>query len=947
MNEDMFKQTLLEIIKEANNLDNSELEVIPKTRIFVKKGRVDEFKANARFYYQAKYNVIVNNEDYLKDVYYELSDEIAHELGEHTLSLAYEIYEANKGELARLDALNKSIYINHQDREKYNKALSELNSKNISPSSWEEITSLQNSIKTLSDNEIIIRNAIAEIKTKVNDKVKESLLDEMEFLRQSYLNTRFGTKTEFGLDGSSILAKDKETYDNLYILLRIIENVNEKDNIVSVDNTLCVNPHQVDAVKELLPKLPFLHLVKEPEKKEESPLKKQNDELIKQISASLSTTQKSNGEEYENLIKILRYLNKANNSKYDLVPVWDIAYVLGEDRNAVQDLFKKTSFFQKYNPDLEKIAENEKLIVKLQNYLTELENKFKNYQGLTNIPVAKVGDAIILSEDKLEYENVLAIIDILKNSKDNLIHISESGNVSYADMPKYKELLSKTKYFTPNLLSAQIEEKNKPILREIEDELTDLIKRAKNSPNEALAEGKEILISDLPIYDALSKKYEILKEAEKTPDVIEVNGALVPSSRAKEYQALTVAPSKKQENLDEVEVLDNSQEPTDKPIDKPVSEQTAFETKEDTPPVLMESEEPSKPEEKPKEPLKRRIVKSIRKAKNKEWWKKNWKKVAVIGLASIVLLYALSTLAPAIVYANSCLAMSSPALSGVLGTINSTIIEFFGLSLGELNLNVAASHAFSSLAMAAANLGLVGVSAAAIVKTIKKDKPNRLKDPNRITASKSILNLKDRILEKSKDLARTFTNKATEFTSNLAQAVDSNAIRNQELTSLQIEAEPLMQSEDDLEKEQVIEQNVEKQIEEEKKKIIEDRINERFSRIKHAEDAEYIRPTTLSDEPIIKGPASEVIPVTVTIPTDDEILSTISDKSLQIARTDNYIDAIKDGDTKKAHEYQKLVFDETGIDLSKYDMNNDEEIVQARSDVANFMNQIDISKRSR
>ena len=113
------------------------------------------------------------------------------------------------------------------------------------------------------------------------------------------------------------------------------------------------------------------------------------------------------------------------------------------------------------------------------------------------------------------------------------------------------------------------------------------------------------------------------------------------------------------------------------------------------------------------------------------------------------------------------------------------------------------------------------------------------------------------------------------------------------------------------------------------------------------DNVEYIRPTTLSDEPIIKGPASEPTPVTITIPTDDEILNTISDKSLQIARVDNYIDAMKAGDMTKASEYQKLVFDETGIDLSKYNMNNYEELVQARSDVANFMNQIDFTKRSR
>ena len=50
MNEESFKSSLLEMIKEAENLPESSLENIPGTRIRVKKGRTDEFKANARFY---------------------------------------------------------------------------------------------------------------------------------------------------------------------------------------------------------------------------------------------------------------------------------------------------------------------------------------------------------------------------------------------------------------------------------------------------------------------------------------------------------------------------------------------------------------------------------------------------------------------------------------------------------------------------------------------------------------------------------------------------------------------------------------------------------------------------------------------------------------------------------------------------------------------------------
>ena len=50
MNEEALKETLLDIIEEARNLDENELEIIPGTDIKVKIGRVDEFKAYARFY---------------------------------------------------------------------------------------------------------------------------------------------------------------------------------------------------------------------------------------------------------------------------------------------------------------------------------------------------------------------------------------------------------------------------------------------------------------------------------------------------------------------------------------------------------------------------------------------------------------------------------------------------------------------------------------------------------------------------------------------------------------------------------------------------------------------------------------------------------------------------------------------------------------------------------
>ena len=1129
MNEEMLKTTLLEIIKEAENLPESELEVIPGTRIPVKKGRVDEFKANARFYYGLKNNVIVNNDDYIKEVYYELSDELARDEGEHVLSKAYELYSMNKDELERFNALNKSLAINGEDKEKYRKMLEDLNRRNVAdPKTWEEITNLQNSLKTLAENEIIIKNAIAEIKDKVNNEIKKAVEEEMNFLRESYLNMKSGTSIGFGLDGASILAKDKENYDNLYILLKIIENVNEKDPIIFVDNTLCVNPHQIDAVKELLPKINFLSLVKKEEKKEAPKKEKPNDKIIASISKELERLREkikrenlpSDQIEYDNLIKILQILNRANNTEFALTQVWNTFYVNGIDREPLINILRNTEYFKGYNPDIEKVKENEILIDKLKGYLTSLEDKVRNYQGEMNIPLVQVANAVVLPEDKQEYENVLAIINILQNTKENLMSISEGGNISSNDYAKYKELLSNTRYFTPNIMAQKIEEQNGPLIKEVEQELTDLIKKAKATPNAILAPGKEILASDLEEYNLLSRKYAILKNVNPNGALIEVNGALINTDQKEEYQEvmdnLAKLHQKDEEKLDPavietvrkeierasqrlthlqvkagqalnaplidvkgekilaedleeyeaittqlnilaevantkakdlVEVngtfvpvaraqeyqdainklafIDQKKEkpsgPKANPLDsshvKEVNDilinkandkindllEVAKKAKEkklaENVPVLVKDLEEyealnkqidilkeaetldvkdvvevngayvpakrvqeyqeiinqlQKKEATPKNKI-RKAVKNIRKCKSeaKTWWKKNWKKVALVGLSAVAIVATLSTLAPTIIYANSCLAMANPALSGVLGGINSTIINTLGLTLGELNLNVAASQAFTALITALGKIGIVGLGTVGVVKGLKgivREDENRLPDPNRKTVAKRILDLGEQLIDKSKELSKTLATKASEFTENLAYATNANNMKlESEVLNAKMGFDPDIKNAEPLDDNfDEIEDNVQNQIEEEKRKVIEDRINERFNRIKHAEDAEYIRPTTLSDEPVIKGPASEPsAPVTVTIPTDDEILSTISDKSLQIARVDNYIDALKAGDTMKASEYQKLVFDETGIDLSKYNMDNYEELVEARSDVANFMNQIHTTKRSR
>ena len=781
MNEEALKETLLDIMDEARNLDASELEVIPGTNILVKKGRVDEFKAYARFYFQLANHVpTVGNEDYLNIVFDSLKEEMvdAKKMAQEEKQEA--LYTVNKSEIERFNKLQNSLNTNRSDQDRYRKLLEELSKKDITDTRvWQEITNLQNTLATLKENEIILKNAMIDVKNKVNGEIKKVIEAEMATIRNAYLNAKRGTNTSFGLDNASILANDKETYDNLYILLKIIENVNEKDPIICINNTLCVNPHQEDAVKELLPKIDLLHIEMKNQKEEK--IEKPNDKLIKDISKELERLKeliakaKANKKgkatlekEQEKLIRVLNYLNKANEQEFALTPIWDIAYVNGPDREAFINLIKTTSYFHGYDPDVKLMEENEKLIKDLKDYLTSLEDKVRNYQGINNIPLTKVNDAIIMPEDKEEYENILAIINILTSSKDNLYKVSEGGNVSYQDLAKYKELISKTKYFAPKVSEEEkIANQNKEVEKKIEAELTELIKRAKNTPNALLAEGKEILASDLEEYNLLSEQYKMLKSVDANEALVEVNGALINAGKELEYRNLldnlnvlqtkrlsnetTVTPlanseqrSDYKENSNEALVNQNTQEevePVSSSEPKEIvsteklqsnnQEQNLVEPEEDVVQSLLDKGLGAA--KKIGEKLgKRKAVKAIRKTKKKEWWQKHKKQVILIGLLLIIVSMNLSTLVPAMIYANSCLAQAAPLLSGITGAINHSLASFVG-GIGAINYNIAAGYTLQAMLVALGKIGVIGLSSFAVMKTLLAKKlesvPDRLPDP--------------------------------------------------------------------------------------------------------------------------------------------------------------------------------------------------------------------------
>ena len=169
MNLEDLKKSLLEMISEANNLEDSELVDIPEINIKVKRGRKEEFLNVAKLYYEMTNQVILTKEDaleYIKQVYSEISSEIL------------------KEDFEKLDRLKKDLETNMNMQKKYQKIEDSLKIKAaVEPGSWVTIRDTQDLLKDLKDTEQKTRNSIADIKNRVNNVVKKAIETEMEHLR--------------------------------------------------------------------------------------------------------------------------------------------------------------------------------------------------------------------------------------------------------------------------------------------------------------------------------------------------------------------------------------------------------------------------------------------------------------------------------------------------------------------------------------------------------------------------------------------------------------------------------------------------------------------------------------------------------------------------------------------------------------------------------------------
>ncbi len=582
MNYDLIKSTLLEIIKEAENLDQSELEKIGDTNVYVKRGRTKEFDVNAYYYYEHENNVkIPDGLDYITEVFNDLKKEVLDENREYYDAKSYELASGVQSEVERFKVLKTSLATIDSNYEIVTKDFQNALTIGDLEERKRRLTDLNNNINTLIENKSIITKQLVEIKNTVNAQVQAMIKEQMDYFLISYRNTATGTKIAFGLDGKSILEKDKEEYDSLYALGQILNNVQD-DNLVCIDDFLFVNEGQKEQVENILAKIEIFKRLKTIPKKEE-PKKLPNEDIMNTITTRLreiETKRQSkrskkvpngmfvsaeNIQEYENLLAILRILNKANNTIYKnaLTDVWGMAQVAYEDVYAFKTLLNNTNLFKENTPENKVMAENQAKIEELTKYLDSIADKITNYKGTSNLPIRQtkqIGDRswIVPEEDLTECNIIIEIMELLSKKNNNMVNVWNMGSVPVEDVVKFKNLANATNYYRKLVPSITV---NEVKIEEIKNRLKALISKAQQNTG-VMAKNGNVLASDAEEYNLLMAMYNYLEASKTSDNLVDYAGVKIGKEYLDKYKAI----------VDRLEIVRNEPQVTQDAVEEQKSE---------------------------------------------------------------------------------------------------------------------------------------------------------------------------------------------------------------------------------------------------------------------------------------------------------------------------------------------------------------------------------------
>lgn len=584
LSEDMLRNEILSMLREGNNLPSEEVDTLPNTSIKVKKGRIEEFKNRARNYFELVNNHILTDAelesiDYVGEAINLAHDESLRINGEIYRSEIAELFNANSKNVEEINKLNAEF---DSINRRYNELIKE--SAELSTKYAEDHMTLQKKLEPINVELVkigsrkphLIASLIAKRK-EVNSNFVKMVQYAMAELERNYTETPKTVEPFWTPNGVAILPSDKEKYEDLIELLRIVNSVNNEEKLVTVNGLVCVNESQETKLKEIFSRGEVFNQVNVKAKNEAEIA---NERMINTILSALARMREngskltkgykqlriSNGiivssskkgsedlsdvkiirlaeediEEYKVLYEMLQILNRSRNSDLPLFPIWNIAHIQYTEKDKFENLIAKSKLFQNRKPEAKpKKEENLELITKIEEQLDELAGEISNNSGFYSVSSRKVETLdgkswIIPSEFYDEAVDLVAAIDCLKFNKTGYkLSIFNLGYIDPLKIEEFKRLVRRNKFLNDMVpdLPENISEIDK-----IKERLAELIKKAKDNPDKPLAPNGHVLAEDEEEYNKLEEQYKLLRDARFADDVEKIEGVTVPSSGASSYR---------------------------------------------------------------------------------------------------------------------------------------------------------------------------------------------------------------------------------------------------------------------------------------------------------------------------------------------------------------------------------------------------------------------------
>ena len=343
----------------------------------------------------------------------------------------------------RINALKISLKSLNSSYEKLVKDLFQILTKKEIANRQEEMNNLNKKLNNVLNNETIMNEEIKVLSINLNSNFLNKIMDEKRKIRREYRESSKGIKIAFGIDGNPIKVEDKERYDSLVLLEKLLK---EPIYDIEVIGDIATNKAKKEEVLGLLEKLNMVvkdennkevimeeelvgnvKLVKELEEYLDSLAKKISDyegmaglpiKETKQVDDKKWVVLASDVEECNLIIEILKILKV---SREDTIKVWDIASVKKDLVASFKKYVNGTKYFANMVP---KIPENEIKIKEIKDRLGKLIKRAKDNNAL----------GLVLANDKKEY-------DLLNKEYCYLVSAQASDNLVLYDgvklEPKY------------------------------------------------------------------------------------------------------------------------------------------------------------------------------------------------------------------------------------------------------------------------------------------------------------------------------------------------------------------------------------------------------------------------------------------------------------------------------------------------------------------------------